>query len=75
MKKYRKPITKNISLESEQLLVDQSSLYNKMGTDQFSKRNTIVTDDEYLGDDISYNKDIFRSSEDISDDATIVNHY
>lgn len=72
MKTYRKPIAKSIDIKDE-LLLGVHSLGN--GDDALSKRNTIVTDDEYLGEDISYNKDIFRSSEENSDDATIINHY
>lgn len=72
MKKYKKPTSRAIKLECEELLDIYSS-----GTDaqQLSKRNTFVTDDEYLGSDISYNKGIFRSAEENSDDATVVNHY
>lgn len=79
MKKYRKPIAKTIKLEGEQLLAGSDPTSNDVLGDRkkgwFSKQAGIVTDDEYLSNDISYNKGIFRSAEENSDDATIVNHY
>lgn len=75
MKKYRKPITKKISLESEHIMLAFSDKQGYATPGGFSKQAGIVTDDEYLGDDISYNKGVFRSAEENSDDATIVNHY
>lgn len=72
MKKYKKPQIKTIELADELLDVGFGA---GIGSGEFVKRNSIVTDDEYLGDDISYNKGIFRSAEENSDDATIVNHY
>lgn len=42
----------------------------------FSKRlGGLLMDDEFQGSDISDNNGIFRSAEENSDDATIVNHY
>lgn len=76
MKTYRKPVTKIIELKDELLFGGANNSIGDSGSySNFSKRNSIVTDDEYLGDDISYNKGIFRSAEENSDDATIVNHY
>ncbi|MCQ2254680.1 MAG: hypothetical protein MJZ29_04220 [Bacteroidaceae bacterium] len=75
MKKYIKPKTKAIVLDPEDLLQTPTSLNPFEGGDGLSKRNTFVTDDEYLGSDISYNKGVFRSAEENSDDATVVNHY
>lgn len=78
MKKYRKPMMKAVYFKDELMGIglNNTSGYNTEGySGGFSKRNSIVTDDEYLGNDISYNKGIFRSAEENSDDATIVNHY
>lgn len=72
MKKYKKPVVKAIDLKDELLL---GPVVQSVGDGELSKRNSVVTDDEYLGDDISYNKGIFRSAEENSDDATVVNHY
>lgn len=74
MKRYKKPIARAIDLKDELLNLGATSETGD-GTDALSKRNTFVTDDEYLGSDISYNKGIFRSAEENSDDATVVNHY
>lgn len=82
MKKYKKPVMKTVELGDE--LLQQAgilpSAQNQQGNAQsrgfwYSKQAGIVTDDEYLGGDVSYSKGIFRGSEEISEDATIVNHY
>lgn len=75
MKKYIRPKSIAIVLDSEDLLNAPTSRFGYEEGDGLAKRNSIVTDDEYLGSDISYNKGVFRSAEENSDDATIVNHY
>ena len=72
MKKYKAPKTTLITIDEELLL---GNSYNPNDVTYSRKNNIIVTDDEYLGSDISYNKGVFRSAEENSDDATIVNHY
>lgn len=90
MKKYRKPIIKVVILDPEELLlIPDSQSLNPVGVKNgklwgnafngedvsYSGQGGYVTDDEYPGGDISYSKGIFRGSEEISEDATIVNHY
>lgn len=75
---------KVVIFESEELMRSQSvgvESTNTLGRGfnrddvSYSRQGGYVTGDEYLGNDISYNKGIFRSAEENSDDATIVNHY
>lgn len=83
MKKYRKPNTKVINLEGEQLLAGSPGVTTNStlgrnyldGDASYSKSKSFIFDDEFQGSDISDNNGIFRSAEENSDDATIVNHY
>lgn len=70
MKKYIKPKSVLIDLDAEELLAGSPDILNGYEEgDGLAKRNSIVTDDEYLGSDFSH----VGSAVENSDDAMIFN--